>query len=237
VSGNLNIEVQINGTQVSFSAENNWTGSEILSFTVSDGHLNASDTILITVNPVNVPSWEPISYGNPPAMLHAMLTVDNQPCAVNDMVAAFVGTECRGTGVVNSIGRLNAYADFTVNLAANETVSFKIYSYGNDEVYPVQEVLPMQPGTVYGEGAPVPLNGTTNLVLAAPSASLQSLAGSTRLAWDAVPHAESYTILASADPFSGYSPLGNTSNLYWVINPSASKMFYKVIAVRNQATK
>ncbi|GAB1365974.1 hypothetical protein MASR1M36_08450 [Candidatus Cloacimonadaceae bacterium] len=237
VSGNLNIELQINGTQVNFSAENNWTGSEILSFTVSDGQLNASDTILITVNPVNVPSWEPISYGNPPAMLHALLTVDNQPCAVNDMVAAFVGTECRGTGVVNSIGRLNAYAYFTVNLAANETVSFKIYSYENDEVYPVQEILPMQPGTVYGEGAPVALNGTTNLVLAAPSASLQNLAGSTRLAWDAVPHAESYTILASTDPYTGFSPLGNTSNLYWDINPNASKMFYKVIAVRNQATK
>lgn len=237
VSGNQHVSVQIVGIQVSFTAESNWTGSETITFTVSDGLLSSSDTILITVNPVNVPTWEPISYGNPPAMLHAMLTVDNQPCAVNDMVAAFVGSECRGTGVVSLVGRLNPYADFSVNLAANETVNFKIYSYASDEVYPVQEVLPMQPGTVYGEGSPVPLNGTTNLVLVAPLATLQSLAGNTRLSWEAVPHAESYTVLASSDPYSGYSHLGNTTNLYWELTPSANRMFFKVIAVRNQATK
>lgn len=237
VSGNVNVLVEIDGTQVSFSATNNWTGSETLTFTVSDGQLSASDNIVVTVNPVNVPTWVPVTYGNTPATLHAVLTVNNQTCGVNDMVAAFVGNQCRGTGVVNQIGRQNAYADLEVNLADTETVTFQIYSYQDDTVYPVQEVLPMQPGETYGEGTPVPLNGTTNLVLAAPAPSITSVLGVSRVTWSAVPHADSYTVYACTEPYGTYNQLGTTSNLYWDINTGNARMFYKVVATKNQATK
>ncbi len=237
VSGNLHVQAAISGTQVTFGADLNWTGSETLTFTVTDGELEAEDSVVITVNPVNVPDWEPVTYANPPAELHAVLTVNNIPCAVNDIVAAFVGGECRGTGVVNQIGRLNAYASFDVNLAGTETVTFQIYSYLDDVVYPVQEVLPMEPGETYGEGSPVPLNGTTTLVLVAPLTTIQSVSGTTRISWEAVPHADSYTVYTCSEPSGMYSFAGTTTNLYWEIDTAAPRKFYKVVATRDQATK
>jgi len=237
VSGNVFITAQITGTQVSFAAQANWIGSEVLHFTVSDGYLSASDSLVVTVNPVNVPDWVPVSYGTTPAMLHAILTVNSMPCQVNDRVAAFVGEECRGTGVVNLLGRQNAYADFQLNLAASETVNFRIYSYLEDVVYPVQETLPMEPGVEYGSSEPVNLNGTFDLVLSAPSASLQTLSGSSRVVWSAVPHAEGYTVYACPEPFGTYTSVGSTTNLYWEIPLTANRMFYKVVATRNQLSR
>ncbi|HOZ01467.1 MAG TPA: Ig-like domain-containing protein, partial [Candidatus Syntrophosphaera sp.] len=49
VSGNDNIDVEINGLLVTFSATPDWYGSESLAFTVSDGYTTDSDTVEVSV--------------------------------------------------------------------------------------------------------------------------------------------------------------------------------------------
>ncbi|MEF3695369.1 MAG: S8 family serine peptidase [Candidatus Cloacimonadota bacterium] len=64
-SGNTNIDMQIEGLQVTFSSLDGWVGSEVITFTVDDGLLDASDTITIefsnTAPWINLP--ESISFG------------------------------------------------------------------------------------------------------------------------------------------------------------------------------
>ncbi len=48
-SGNTNVNVAINGLTVTFTATENWHGTENLTFTVSDGTDNASDTVEVRV--------------------------------------------------------------------------------------------------------------------------------------------------------------------------------------------
>ena len=57
VSGNSNIFVQINGYEITFSASQNWNGSEILTFAVNDnqGGNDVTDEVEVTVNPINDP--------------------------------------------------------------------------------------------------------------------------------------------------------------------------------------
>ena len=54
-SGNVNIQVQINGLMATFSAPNGWVGSEDITFTVSDGALQAS--AIVNVSCFNIPPW------------------------------------------------------------------------------------------------------------------------------------------------------------------------------------
>lgn len=51
-SGNTNVQVAINGLNVTFTAIEDWYGEEELTFTVSDGTEEAFDTVTITVNQV-----------------------------------------------------------------------------------------------------------------------------------------------------------------------------------------
>ncbi|MDP8219778.1 MAG: tandem-95 repeat protein, partial [Candidatus Stygibacter frigidus] len=57
VTGNDNINVDITGGAVIFSASENWNGTETLTFTVDDNgeRLTASDDVEVIVNPVNDP--------------------------------------------------------------------------------------------------------------------------------------------------------------------------------------
>jgi len=163
-----------------------------------------------------------------------MITIEGIPAQLNDVVAAFVGTECRGMGQIVLIGRDNAYATVVVNLASSgETVGFKIYSYANDTIYPVQESMPMETGASYGSSDPVPLNGTLAVVIAAP---IVSITGNS-ISWAAVQFANNYKVFASSDPYGTYNLLGSTGALYWDINSNADRMFYKVIAEQTNPSK
>jgi len=238
VSGNTNVLVNIIGNTVIFNAAQNWIGSEVLTFGVSDGTITAYDNVTITVNPINAPNWQPVTYPNNPATVYARVTIDGIPAQLNDMVAAFCGSECRGTGEIVLIDRSTAYTTMVVNLAnSGETIYFQIYSHSDDTIYPVQESLPMDTGAVYGESEPVPLNGTLNVVLAAPNASISSLSGSARLTWSAVQYANNYKVYACSDPFGTFSFVGNTTALYWDLGTAAPKMFYKVVAEQLNPTK
>jgi agmatine/peptidylarginine deiminase len=246
VTGNTNVNVQIVGSTVTFTATENWVGTETINFTVSDGTLNASDNVNVTVIPVNVPVWEPVVYPTPPALVYAVVTIDNIPAQVNDWVAAFVGEECRGTGIITlverstarSIARSTARTTLDVNLAnTGEVVTFKIYSYTEDTVYLVSEVMPMNPGTTYGETEPIPLNGTSEIIMSAPMATIVSTSTGARIAWNAVPFGGTYRVYACSEPYGTYELLGTTTSLTWDINPTEPKMFYKIIAVQSVPTK
>ena len=238
VSGNSNVTVDITGSTVTFGAVQNWFGSEVLTFSVSDGSIIASDNVTIEVTPTNTPDWTPTVYPNNPATLYAVVTIDNIPAQLNDMVAAFVGNECRATGEIVLIDRSTAYTTLVVNLAnPGETVSFKIYSYAQDTIYPVPDILPMDFGVVYGESTPVPLNGTATISIATPAISVTTVAGTPRLSWSSVNYANRYRILASSNPFGEYLPVGTTSDTYWVMDTASARMFYKVIAEQYLPTK
>jgi hypothetical protein len=49
-SGNTNIQISIDGMQVTFSAPLDWFGSEEITFSVFDGYAYAYDTVTVTVN-------------------------------------------------------------------------------------------------------------------------------------------------------------------------------------------
>ena len=238
VSGNSNVLVQITGSTVSFNAVTNWVGVETITFTVSDGLLTDSDTVVVEVTPVNVPAWEPVEYGSTPAVVYAVVTIDEIPAAINDWVAAFVGEECRGTGYITMIDRSTATTNLDVNLAApGEVVTFKIYCYTEDTVYLVPEVLSMDPGTTYGETEPVVLNGVSEVIMQAPVAAIQSSSTGARIAWNAVPFAGTYKIFACTEPYGEYTLVGTTSSLNWNIDPDQPRMFYRIVAVQSTPRK
>jgi hypothetical protein len=160
-SGNFNINVSISGLTVTFTAAQNWTGSETITFTVSDGLASAYDTVQVTVNPVALPSWNVVQYPNNSATVYGVVTINSTPCVLNDIVGAFVGEECRAMGEVvvdNGI----AYVTLLVNLAVDgETISFRIYDSSSGTTYPVQTTSFLGFGDTDGTNEdPVPLNGT-----------------------------------------------------------------------------
>ncbi|MDZ4182368.1 MAG: C25 family cysteine peptidase, partial [Candidatus Cloacimonadaceae bacterium] len=128
-SGNTNVIIEISGMSVTFSATQNWIGTEAITFTVTDGIAMASDIVSVTVNPVNTPAWTPITYPNNPATIYGTVTIEGIPASPGDLVGAFSGSECRGIGeVVTNAG--NAYVTLLVNLSgARETITLLVYSY------------------------------------------------------------------------------------------------------------
>jgi len=239
VSGNIHLQISIIGTQVTFTADQNWVGSENITFGVSDTDLTAYDNVTVIVNPVNVPDWQPVVYPTNPSTVYAQVSIEGIPAQLNDLVGAFVNNECRGTGEIVLIDRATAYSTILVNLAAEgEMVQFKIYSSANDTVYPVQETLTMQTGNVYGSAeSPVTLNGTTNIVLTPPQVNLVSYQNSYRLSWNAVPNANNYLIYSCSEPYGTYQLVHSTASLFWEVPVTQQKCFFKVRAEQIEISK
>ncbi len=238
VTGNDNVTIDINGTTVTFGAAQNWFGTETVTFSLYDGQYYDHENVDIIVTPANLPEWEPVVYPTNPATVYAVVTIDNIPAQLNDMVAAFVGEECRAIGEIVLIDRAVAYTTLVVNLASDdEVVSFKIYAHATDTIYPVPEELPVESGAVYGETEPVPLNGTLAIVLAAPQLAIQNTVSGTQLQWNAVTHANNYKIYACTEPYGTFTYVGSTSSLNYSIDPSQPRMFYKVVAEKISQAK
>lgn len=230
VSGNSNVLVEINGLGVSFSTVQNWVGSETLTFTVSDGSLTAAASVVINVNPVYSPAWNPVLYPNNPATLYAQVQIEGVTAGFNDVVAAFVGTECRGRAdVVMHEGQ--AYCTLLVNLASQgETLRYRIYSYSQNAIYPVTELMSMRFGTVYGQPQPVLLNGTNTITLAQPELSISRSGTTYNLTWTRVPNANLYKVYRSDNPNGPFTQIVSTSLLYYSFSSSNPRGFFKVVA-------
>jgi len=230
VSGNSNVLVEINGLSVTFTTVQNWVGSETLTFTVSDGRLSASDNLSITVNSVYSPAWTPVLYPNNPATLYGRVQIEGLTAGLNDVVAAFVGTECRGRAdVVMNNGQ--AYCTLLVNLASQgETVRFRIYSASQNAIYPVAELMSMNYAAVYGQSEPVLLNGTNTITLERPVLSISRQGTNYHLSWNRIPNANVYKIYRSDSPNGPFTQIVSTSLLFYTFSSNNQKGFFKVTA-------
>jgi hypothetical protein len=226
------MSIQINGMQVTFTPVQNFVGTEVATFNVFDGTNNVTDDVSIIVNQIYLPPWTPVSY---PifATLHGVVTIELLPAALNDVVGAFVGEECRGMGEVRTQNGL-AYVDMAINLSgARESVSFRIYDYNTGTHYPVLEDIALSPGVEYGLDTPLPINGTLQIVLAEPVVSCSASDGNIILQWSAVTYAEEYEIYRSESYGGPFSYIGTTTSLQFTDSTVGNWAFYYVKAVRN----
>jgi len=240
-SGNSNINISINGLQVTFTAAQNWTGSELISFSVSDGHLSASDTMTIFVDPVIGPNWPVVTYPNNSATVYGLVTINNVPCQLNDVVGVFVGSECRGTAEV-STNAGNAYVTLLANLAANgETIAFKVWDYETQTTYPVVATYVANFGQVLGSPTPIPINGVELVVPETPVLDpITEVSPDTGvgLSWQPVQYATEYQIWRSlSSPVSGFELIATTTDPSFIDALTHDKAFYMIKAINNPITK
>ncbi|HPN41000.1 MAG TPA: agmatine deiminase family protein, partial [Candidatus Cloacimonadota bacterium] len=232
VSGNTYITVLIDGLNVSFSAPTGWYGNETLSFTISDSHDTAVAVTTVTVNPVNLPDWTPVTYPNPPAVIYGNVTVLGLPAMAGDIVGAFCGNECRGTGQVYTEAGV-AMVSIEVHLSGRrEVITLRLYSHAEDDIYPVAEFYQIASGQVIGDDEPVPMTAVLITELAPPVITNNTInAGAFSLSWNPVTGAQSYRVYACDTPFGDYQLLGTTVDHWWTDTQAHDSRFYKVVAV------
>ncbi len=234
-SGNTYIQIQIENYLVTFSAPVNWTGSETITFSVSDGSAISYDQVEVIVYPSPMPNWNVVVYPNNSATVYGIVTIEGVPCELNDWVGAFVENECRGIAeVITANG--TAYVTLLVNLASDEeNVSFKIFDCSTETIYPVLETYNLHFGEELG---PILLNGVSSIELASPVVSLFHSTEGYVLSWNAIPYATQYKIYRSTlSPYEGFELIATVSGLQYIDSEIRSKAFYYVKAVNNQISK
>lgn len=237
IAGNTNVQYEITGLSVRLTATQNWVGSETLTVIVSDGELSSSDQILVTVLPVNVPDWDVVNYPNNPATIYATVNINGNPVMANDMLAAFVNEECRGTAEI-VISRDTAHATIVVQLAdQNETVYFRVYSYSTDTIY--DSMLSVEPdfGEEIGSDTPISIDAGQITTLATPVVALQQEGSSLQLSWVPVLHAQGYEIWHCDTPDGDFQYLDYASSTSFPISASQDRGFFRVKAIRGIPTK
>lgn len=234
-SGNTNILVAINGLSVTFTAAQNWTGTETVTFSVYDGYTYAYDSVQVTVNEVAGPGWEAVLYPNS-ATLHGIVTIYGVAGELNDVVGAFVGTECRGVADVVMNGA-NAYVTLVVNLASDgEEISFKIYDYSANLAYDALETYSLGYNDVIGSTeTPVPISVSEITELDTPViTAITKVSGGFRIAWNAVDNADIYEVWRATDPYGTYEQVGfNVNALLFDDLTELPMAFYYIKAVKN----
>ena len=234
-SGNNNILIQIQNYLVTFSAPVNWIGTETITFSVSDGAAIAYDQVEVIVYPSPMPNWNVVVYPNNSAKVYAMVTINGEPCELNDWVGAFVGNECRGMAEVVPDSGIT-YTTLLVNLAADgENISFKIFDCSTETVYPVLETYNLHFGEEVGL---INLNGVPSIELTSPIVNLSPSTEGYLLSWNEVPYANQYKIYRSTvNPYEGFELIATVSDLQYIDSEVHNKAFYYVKAVNNQISK
>jgi len=181
----------------------------------------------ILPNP-DLPDWTVTQYPNPPATVYATVSVMGNPAAIGDLVGAFVGEECRGTGFVFS--NRNNMVSIPIQLAeSGENVTFKVYSHTDDLIYDAD--LELSPGTGEILGADVPLQISCGLVQPVVNISLQD--GEIHLNWDHVQNASYYQLGMSESPNGVFTPLFQTVENHCSFPAVFDRCYYIVIAVKD----
>lgn len=237
IVGNTNVEYNVIGTLVTLNGVENWVGSETLTFIVSDGELSASDQTDITVLPVNLPDWTPVTYPNNPATVYAIVNIDGYPATSGDWVGAFVGNECRGTAEI-VFDRYNAYATIIVQLASsNEIVYFRVYSHEYDSIYDANISIQPQFGEEIGSDLPLEIEAEILSSLNKPLVSIQQQGANLELTWDAVLHADYYEIFFCATPYGSFQSIGTSTDTGYSISTGPALGFYQVKAFKGTPAK
>ncbi|MGI6198739.1 MAG: fibronectin type III domain-containing protein, partial [Candidatus Cloacimonadaceae bacterium] len=234
-SGNTNILVDISGMNVTFTATQNWTGSETITFSVYDGHSYAYDSVVVTVNEVTRPDWTPVVYPNS-ATIHGIVSIYEVAAGLNDVVGAFVGTECRGTADVVTSGG-NAYVTLVVNLASSgEVVSFKVFDYSANQSYDASQTYTLAYNDVIGSTAsPAPISVIAITELNTPVITgITKISGGFRITWNAVENADVYEVWRATDPYGTFQKIGSNINaLQYNDLTELPKAFYYIKAIKN----
>lgn len=191
--------------------------------------------MVVTVNPVTGPDWTPVVYPNS-ATIHGNVSIYEVPAGFNDVVGAFVGTECRGIADVVMDGG-NACVTLVVNLAsAGEEISFKIYDYSTGEVHDAIETYTLAFGEVIGTNeSPVPISVIEIIALDTPViTAITKVTGGFRINWNAVENADYYEVWRATDPYGTYEMVGsNISELFYRDLTELPIAFYYIKAIRN----
>lgn len=232
ISGNTHVQAQITGLSVTFTADTNWIGSEVVTFTVSDGVYTANDNVTINVLPINTPVWTPVVYPNNSATVYGVVTIEGLAAAADDVVGAFAGEECRGLGTV-VVQRNNAYVTMLVNLATdNEVITFKIYDASTDQILTDIQTLTLSFGEVVGDTTPHPIV-VNSAPLEAPVVTITTNGTGIRLSWNPVAGANSYQVYGSFYPDHGFGLIETTAALIWDFDVTDTALFFQVVATQN----
>ncbi len=135
VSGNTEINVDITGFLVTYTASANWNGNEILTFTINDNveRVIATDTILVTVLPVN-DAPEIISFS--PEELEFEITEEQE--IEFEVIAQDIDSDLEYVWFVNQENVNNPDSVFTFNFTENG--DFEIKCVINDEEFEVETI-------------------------------------------------------------------------------------------------
>lgn len=217
--------------------------AKALSFDVADegnnplstGYTYAYKSSNLAVNEITDTGWEAVLYPNS-ATLHCIVTVYVVSCELNDMVGAFVGSECRSVSDVVLNGA-NAYVTLVVNLATDgEEISFKIYDYSANLTYDALETYTLGYNDVIGSTeTPVPISVSEITELDTPViTAITKIAGGFQITWNAVDNADTYEVWRATDPYGTYEQVGfNINALLFDDQTELPIAFYYMKAVKN----
>ncbi len=151
--------------------------------------------------------------------LNGSLVVDFSPYVDDEDGDDLTLTYSGNTNVLVSINGLTVTLSATADWIGTENLIFNV-SDGSDSASDTASI------NVYLD------------YLAAPSATVtQSIPGTLRIVWDAIPHALSYAIWACDTPDGFYSHLDSTTELFWdAMDLGNPCRFYKVLATDNPLT-
>ena len=225
-SGNTNVLVEISGLNVSFTAAQNWTGSETITFSVYDGHTYAYDVVVTSTRPGPADARRLSQFST----IHGI--VASTQCQPITTWSA-LGQRCRIADVVVDGG--NAYVTLVVNLAADgEAISFKIYDYSANLVYDASETYTLGFGEVIGTTAsPVPISVIEITELDTPVITgITKIDGGFSITWNAVDNADYYEVWRSTDPYGTYEMVG--SNITGLMYSDLTELpaFYYIKAIK-----
>ncbi|HOY85595.1 MAG TPA: agmatine deiminase family protein, partial [Candidatus Syntrophosphaera sp.] len=214
-SGNTNVSVSIDGLSVTFTATQDWDGSENLTFTVSDGQENANDTVTVTVNFVNHAPTLTLPVEGFEFYMNATLEVDFSPY-IEDLDGHTVTLTVGDSDYIEAaiVGHMVTFS------APTDWFGFETLNFVVDDGYAVGF-------------ASVEVRVILNH-LAIPDIAISYVDAASdyvKVEWAAIPNANYYQVWASEDPYGTYTFLGETTDAWWYdMDLSHAMRFYKIIA-------
>ncbi len=216
-SGNTNIQVELNGLIVTFSAPNGWAGSELITFTADDGVDTASDAVLVTV-----------TNSAPSINLPATWSFDQDTIGTQDL-SVYASDPENDNLDYNYSGNTNIILDITDGVLTATPVAGW---YGTEIV-----TITVSDGYLQASDSWEIIIDRVISDLDTPIVTINFVAGNCILDWQDVPNASYYVVYASPDPYGSYVEIGQSfdSQYQFVTNPDMA--FFKVVAVYTEPSK
>jgi len=210
-SGNTNVLIASDGLQVTFTAVEDWHGSEEISFSVFDGYDHAYDTVTVTVNFVNHAPTLTLPLEGFQFDMNSSLQVDFGPY-IEDL---------DGHTVTLTVGE-SAYIQAAID-GHQVTFSAPADWFGSETLNFV-----VDDGYAIGYAS---VEVRVILILAIPDIAVSKSAGGVTVSWDAVTNANRYHIYRATDPYGDYEPFATVYGVTsWEDTAALPMAFYKVVA-------